>query len=86
MLRTNTDIFTWSATDMPGIPSEIIIHQLNVNPNIKLVKKKKQPFTPERQKIIDEGVDKLLVTNFIRKTHYPKWLVNVVMVKKANEK
>ena len=35
---------------------------------------------------ISEEVDKLLKAKFIRESHYPKWLVNVVMVKKGNEK
>ena len=33
-----------------------------------------------------DEVNKLLVANFIREVHYPEWLANVVMVKKANEK
>ena len=31
-------------------------------------------------------VNKLLTVNFIREVHYPEWLANVVMVKKANGK
>ena len=33
-----------------------------------------------------DEVNKLLVANFIQEVHYPKWLANVVMVKKANGK
>ena len=33
-----------------------------------------------------DEVNKLLATNFIREVYYPKWLANVVIVKKANEK
>ena len=33
-----------------------------------------------------DKVNKLLATNFIREVYYPKWLANVIMVKKANEK
>jgi len=33
-----------------------------------------------------EEVEKLLVAGFIREVHYLKWLANVVMVKKSNEK
>ena len=33
-----------------------------------------------------DEVNKLLDANFIRKVYYPKWLANVVMVKKANRK
>ena len=33
-----------------------------------------------------DKVNKLLAANFIREVYYPEWLVDVVMVKKANEK
>ena len=35
---------------------------------------------------MDEEVQKLLEADFIREVYYPNWLVNVVMVKKANGK
>ena len=43
-------------------------------------------FTQERNKAIAEEVRKLLEADFIREVHYPDWLANVVMVKKANGK
>ena len=33
-----------------------------------------------------DEVNKLLTAKFIREVHYPEWLANVVMVKKANGK
>ena len=33
-----------------------------------------------------DKVTKLFGANFIREVHYPEWLANVVMVKKANGK
>ena len=33
-----------------------------------------------------DKVTKLFAANFIREVHYPEWLANVVMVKKANGK
>ena len=33
-----------------------------------------------------DEVNKLLTANFIREVYYPKWLTNVVMVKKGNVK
>ena len=33
-----------------------------------------------------DEVIKLLAVGFIQEVHYPKWLVNVVLVKKANGK
>ena len=43
-------------------------------------------FAQERDKAIVEEVRKLLEANFIQEVYYPDWLVNVVMVKKANGK
>ena len=61
-------------------------HRLNVNPSFKPVKQKRMSFTPERQKAINKEVGKLLQENAIREVEYPKWLANVVLVKKANGK
>ncbi|XP_077242703.1 uncharacterized protein LOC143883240 [Tasmannia lanceolata] len=85
-LKTNLDIFAWSASDMQGIPSNVAIHKLNVDPNSKPVKQKKRNFAVERQKHIKEEVDKLFDAKFNREIHYPEWLANVVMVRKSNGK
>lgn len=47
-LRSNADIFAWSATDMLEISSKIITHQLKVDPKFMLVQQKKRNFSPER--------------------------------------
>ena len=85
-LRQNRDIFTWKQADMGGIDPVIITHKLNTNPSFKPVKKKRSSFAPERQKAINEEVDKLLQAGAIREVEYPEWLANVVLVKKANDK
>ena len=36
-LRSNADIFTWSMSDMSGIPPEVMAHHLNVSPTCKPV-------------------------------------------------
>ena len=36
-LKDNLDMFAWSHEDMPGIPTNIIQHCLNVDPEKKLV-------------------------------------------------
>ena len=41
---------------------------------------------PKRNKAVMEEVEKLLAAGFIREVYYPKWLANVVMVKKFNGK
>ena len=71
---------------MPGIPPEIIQHKLNVNPDRKPRQQRRRVFTPERDQAVMDEVTKLLAAGFIREVHYLKWLVNVILVKKANGK
>ena len=85
-LRDNQDVFAWSHEDVPGIDPSIIVHKLNVSPSFPPVRQKKRVFAQERDKAIAEEVRKLLKADFIREVYYPDWLVNVVIVKKANEK
>ncbi|XP_056698514.1 uncharacterized protein [Spinacia oleracea] len=71
---------------MTGISPDVITHKLNVNPNFKPVKQKRRKFSPERNKIIDEKVQKLIDSGKIREVKYPDWLANVVVVGKKNGK
>ena len=71
---------------MPGIPASIIQHRLKVDPEKKPVQQRIRVFAQERNKAVMDEVNKLLAANFIREVHYPEWLANVVMVKKANGK
>ena len=85
-LKQNMEVFAWKQEDMGGIDPEVITHGLNVSLSFKLVKQKRRSFAPERQKTINEEVDKLLQAKAIREVEYPKWSANVVLVKKANGK
>ena len=85
-LRQNKDFFAWKQADMRGIDPTVITHRLNVNPSFKPIKQKRRSFAAERQKAINEEVSKLLQAGAIREVEYPEWLVNVVLVKKANGK
>ena len=85
-LKDNLDVFTWSHEDMIGIPTNIIQHHLNVDPERKPVQQRRRVFAPERNKVVMDEVNKLLAANFIREVYYPEWLANVVMVKKVNGK
>ena len=79
------EVFAWKQKDMGGIDPTVITHWLNVSPCFKSVKQKRS-FAPERQKTINEEVDKILKAGAIKEVEYPKWLANVVLVKKANNK
>ena len=85
-LKQNKDAFAWKEEDMGGIDPAIITHRLNVSPSFKPVKQKRRSFAPERQKEINEEVDKLLQAGAIGEVEYPEWLANVVLLKKANDK
>ena len=85
-LRKNVDIFAWSASDMPGVSPDVITHKLNVNPAWHSIIQKKRSFPQDRAQAIQEEVTKFLEAGFIREVEYPKWLTNVVLVKKSNGK
>ena len=50
------------------------------------MQQKKSSFTLEQQRAIDEENDKLMAAGFIRKVEYTKWISNIIMVKKINDK
>ena len=85
-LRQNKDVFAWKQADMGGIDPAVITHRLNVGQSFKPIKQKSGSFESERQKAINEEVNKLLQAGAIREVEYPEWLANVVLVKKANGK
>lgn len=85
-LRSHVDVFAWEHDEMPGIDPSIIEHRLNVDLNSMPVKQRRRTFAPERNRAIADEVRKLLEAGFIREVDYPKWLANVVLVKKASRK
>ena len=85
-LQQSLDVFAWSHEDMPGIPTEIIQHKLNVNSASKPVQQRRRVFALEQDQAVRDEVARLLSAGFIREVYYPDWLANVVLVKKANGK
>ncbi|XP_027158506.1 uncharacterized protein LOC113760135 [Coffea eugenioides] len=82
LIKDHRDVFAWSADEVVGVPPELMIHQLNVNPQARPVRQKRRHFGPERSKAISDEVDKLLPAKMIHEIQYPTWLSNPVMVKK----
>ena len=85
-LKENLDVFAWSHEDMLGISPKVIEHKLNVNLEKKPIQQKRRVFAPKWNQAITDEVNKLLTAGFIHEVYYPKWLANVVLVKKANRK
>ena len=86
MLKCNKDIFAWTHSDMPRIHPFVASHKLNILPTSRPIQQKVRHFHPDRQKIIQAEIDKLLVVEFIKEVKYPDWLANVVVVPKKNGK
>ena len=71
---------------MTGINPDVAMHRLQVNPDHPPVKQKRRKFTPERNRVINEEVQKVLDIGSVCEVHYPDWLANVVVVRKKNGK
>ena len=74
-LRTNSDVFTWSTAEMPGILPSIITHSLSINHLVRPVKQKKRKLGPERLIAVRQETDKLQKADFIREVHYLDWFL-----------
>ncbi|GJZ44220.1 reverse transcriptase domain-containing protein [Tanacetum coccineum] len=59
-------------------------HRLNVREGCLPIRQKKRGQTPERNKAIQEEVEKLVDAGIMKEFHYHSWLSNPVMVKKHN--
>ena len=81
-LTQQHDCFAWSHVDMIGIDPGIVVHRLQIDPSYPPVKQKRRKFAPERNRVINEEIQKLIDIGSIRKVQYPDWPANVVVVKK----
>ena len=70
-LKVHHDCFAWSHADMTGVDPEVITHKLEVDPDYPPVRQKRRKFAPERNKVINEEVQKLLDIASVREVHYP---------------
>ncbi|KAL0427118.1 UNVERIFIED_CONTAM: hypothetical protein Slati_2886600 [Sesamum latifolium] len=71
-LQCNADIFAWTPQDLEGIDPQVITHHLNIDPNCKPVKQKKRHFGPEKDKIIQTEVNKLMTAGHIEEIQFPE--------------
>jgi hypothetical protein len=85
-LRANADIFTWSPSDMPGIPREVAEHSLDILPHSRAIHQRLHRFDEERHRVISVELRKLLEAGLIKEVFHPTWLANPVLVKKKNGK
>ena len=85
-LQVNVDVFAWQASDIPGVPREVIEHHLVICPHAWPIKQKVRKQALERQEFITEEIRKLEAAGLVRGVLHPTWLANPVVVRKANGK
>ncbi|CAL1380473.1 unnamed protein product [Linum trigynum] len=84
LLKEYKELFVWCTEDMLGVPRQVAQHCLAVPANAEPRQKARRNFTGDKLKAIEEEVARLLAAGLIREVKYPKWLANVVLVKKSS--
>ncbi|MQL83713.1 hypothetical protein Taro_016209 [Colocasia esculenta] len=53
-LLANLDVFAWSDNELPGIPPEVMMHHLHLDPRVPPVQQRQRPVNQERQIVIHD--------------------------------
>ena len=69
---------------MPGLDPNMAVHKLSVSKEKHPTKQAQRRYRLELVVQIKDEIDKLINVGFIREVYYPKWLANIVPVKKMN--
>ena len=75
-------MFAWNAYEAPGVDPDFICHHLNVNPAALPRKQPPRRSSKKHSDAIKEEVNNLKQAGAIKEVFYPKWLANIVVVKK----
>jgi hypothetical protein len=70
---------------MPGVPRELIEHELHLDPKAKPVKQRLHRFTQDKKDIIKKDIAILLDAGFIKEVYHLYWLANPILVPKKNK-
>ena len=69
---------------MSGLDPGLVVHSLNMDPGVRPIVQPAKVFHTEVEAQIIQKVKKLLTVGFIKPIQHPKWLSNIVPVKKKN--
>ncbi|GJW26989.1 reverse transcriptase domain-containing protein, partial [Tanacetum coccineum] len=75
-------LLTFLPGNQTGVPRHTAEHRLNVREGCSPIRQKKRGQVPERNKAIQEEVEKLVDARIMKEVHYHNWVSNPVMVKK----
>lgn len=70
---------------MYDIVPSVISRRISLNPYCKPVRHKRWSYDVESYEALKVEVDNFMAIRFIMKLNYPKWVTNVVMIKKTGE-
>ena len=84
LLKEFKDVFAWDYNEMPGLDPRLVVHTLNVDLEAKPMAQPVRIFHTEIEKQMVKEVQKFMATGFIKPIQHPRWLSNIVPVKKKN--
>ena len=84
LLKEFKDVFAWDYSEMPRLDLGLVVHTLNVGLRAKPMVQPASIFHTEIEEQIVKEVQKLLATGFIEPIQHPRWLSNIVPIKKKN--
>jgi len=70
ILVDNTNLFAWSAADLPGVDPQVASHKLSIYKEARYISQKKRKLDEERLLAAKAEADKLLSAGFIEEAHY----------------
>ncbi|KAL4020707.1 hypothetical protein IC575_019488 [Cucumis melo] len=86
LLREYSYIFAWSYQDLPRLSTDIVVHRVPLKSECNLVRQKLRKMKPDVLIKIKEEVQKQIEAGFLTVSKYPKWVANIVLVPKKDEK
>jgi len=86
LIREYINVFAWNYEDMPGLNLQIVMHRLNIKPDVKPVKQQQWRFCPDIMEAIEAKVHELIKCGFIHEEQHPGWVANIVPFLKKNGK
>jgi hypothetical protein len=69
-LHENSDVFAWSHEDIIDISPSMMVHKLNVDPNLKPAQQRRRGYSTKKSKATAEEVKKLCEIGFIKEIQY----------------
>ena len=85
-LVQNVDVFAWSSYELPRVDPKFIVHKLNVDPSHPPKKQKPKRSAKEHDNAVRQEVKRLKGAKAIMESFFLKWLTNIMVVKKKNDK